>query len=454
MPAPVLIVEDSPSLAEAYRHFLRESGQSADIANSAEQAAEALQANAYSLLLLDLHLPGQDGLGFLKDLRQRGFATPVIVLTAETAPETARAALAAGAADFISKPVRADRLALTVSHAQERETLKTLVSGFQTVTRESFCDFIGGAPAMQIVYRAIETAAQSRAPVFITGESGTGKELAARALHQLSGRRTGRLEALNCAAIPAALIESEIFGHVKGAFTGATAPLDGAAARAHNGTLFLDELAEMPVDLQSKLLRFTQTGVFRPVGAQRESAVDVRFVSATNRDPLEAVRAGKLREDLYYRLNVIPLHLPPLRDRGGDPLLIAEALLHKITAEEGKDFIRFTSGAERFILSHPWPGNVRQLENALRRAIVLHHGTAVDADMLHHEAAFQKPAAVLTPPGSPPMESGILPLHETERRAIEDAIAQCGGNILKAARALGVAPSTLHRKINRWKKQE
>jgi two-component system repressor protein LuxO len=298
------------------------------------------------------------------------------------------------------------------------------------------------------VYRVIEAAAPSRATVFVTGESGTGKELAAHAVHRLSPRAAGPFVPINCAAIPRELIESEIFGHVRGAFTGAVADRQGAAQAADGGTLFLDEICEMDLALQGKLLRFVQTGQFQPVGSTRLVSVDVRFICATNRDPMAEVKAGRFREDLYYRLHVVPLRLPPLRERGEDVILLAEAFLARAAKEEGRRFVRLAPDAKAALLAHSWPGNVRELENAIRSAVVLADGEELTAEML--------PAAVRAGPrparqveSAPPTEP-IRPLAEVEREAIERALRATGGNVPRAAAALGISPSTLYRKRASW----
>ena len=315
---------------------------------------------------------------------------------------------------------------------------------------------------MQSVYRTIETAAPSRATIFITGESGTGKELCAEAIHRLSGRQRQQLVALNCAAIPKDLMESEIFGHVKGAYTGAVSERIGAAGRAHGGTLFMDEVCEMELELQSKLLRFLQTGCFQKVGSSVTEQVDVRIVCATNRDPLQEVAAGRFREDLYYRLHVIPLHLPPLRERGDDVLRIAEVFLQDFSREEGKRFLRFSEPARKALLSYPWPGNIRQLQNVIRQIVVLHDGTDVMFDMLPDALRSPKDArgeplvaSVTSGEISLPVmdKSPVRPLSEVERTAILHAIEVCHGNIPQASRLLEVSPSTLYRKLQGWQQQ-
>ncbi|WP_407690280.1 sigma-54 interaction domain-containing protein [Salinivibrio siamensis] len=326
---------------------------------------------------------------------------------------------------------------------------------------------------MQAVYRVIESAAPSKATVFITGESGTGKEVCAEAIHAASTRSNKPIIALNCAAIPKDLIESELFGHVKGAFTGAASEREGAAEMANGGTLFLDEICEMDMDLQSKLLRFIQTGSFQKVGSSQVKSVDVRFVCATNRDPWLQVQQGKFREDLYYRLHVIPLELPPLRERGDDVIAIANALLALFSAEEGKDFCRFSDEVTTQLLRYDWPGNVRQLQNVIRNIVVLHNGEEVSKEMLPSPVARVSGAEIASTgdntrseaansasathepvkPASPVvMKADIEPLWKTEKRAIEVAIDVCNGNIPQAAGLLEVSPSTLYRKLQAWQK--
>ncbi|MBP0462852.1 sigma-54-dependent Fis family transcriptional regulator [Roseomonas sp. PWR1] len=450
--ARLLLVEDTLSLATLYREYLRGEGHAIQHASTLGAAREALAERPPDAVLLDLRLPDGDGLGLLAEIRAAPNPPPVVVMTAHGSVSVAVDAMRAGASDFLVKPFPAERLVVTVANVLERAALRrevaTLAAG---APRGGFAGFIGAAPAMQTVYRILENAAPSRATVFVTGESGTGKELAAEAVHALSPRSGGAFVALNCAAIPKDLIESEIFGHVRGAFTGAVADRPGAARAADGGTLFLDELCEMDLALQGKLLRFIQTGSFVPVGASKPLRTDVRFVCATNRDPLEEVRAGRFREDLYYRLHVVPVALPPLRERGEDVILLADAFLARSAAEEGKRFARFAPDALALLRAHRWPGNVRELENAIRTAVVLHDAEEVTAAMLpvtvHGGAA--PPAAAPGGRASDPARR-IRPLAEVEREAIEEAVRLCGGNIPKAAAFLGVSPSTLYRKREAW----
>ncbi len=458
--ARVLLVEDTASLAAVYSEYLAAAGYAAEHARNAEEALKLARAAPPDAVLLDLRLPDGDGLSVLRALRREEFDAAVIVMTAHGSVATAVEAMRAGASDFLVKPFAAERLAVTMANALERVALKREVRDLTAGRpRAGFQGFVGAAPAMQTVYRVLETAAQSKATVFITGESGTGKELAAEAVHRLSPRHAGPFIAINCAAIPKDLIESEVFGHVKGAFTGAVADRIGAAQAADGGTLFLDELCEMDLSLQGKLLRFIQSGTFQPVGSTTARRTDVRFVCATNRDPLEEVKAGRFREDLYYRLHVVPVRLPPLRERGEDVIAIADAMLARASAEEGKRFQGFAEDAKAALAAHRWPGNVRELENAVRTAVVLHEAERVEAWMLPLRpapAAVQAPAVPpAAPPASPQVTAAeaarlIRPLADVEREAIERAVEICEGNIPRAAAHLGISPSTLYRKRAAW----
>ncbi|NNG02979.1 MAG: sigma-54-dependent Fis family transcriptional regulator [Inquilinus sp.] len=461
----VLLVEDTVALARTYRGFLR--GEPYDIRH-AETGAEALAAlNEYTpqVVLLDLKLPDCDGLDILREISTRRLPTAVIVITAHGSLDTAVQAMRAGASDFLVKPFNKERLRVTLRNMLERNELARVVKTYkETIDRHGFAGFIGSSLAMQAVYRIVESAAASDATVFITGGSGTGKEVCAQAIHRSSPRGRGPFIAINCAAIPKDLMESEVFGHVKGAFTGALSDRPGAARLAHGGTLFLDEICEMDPLLQGKLLRFVQTGSFTAVGGSKVETVDVRFVCATNRDPLNEVREGRFREDLYYRLHVIPIVLPPLRERGDDVMEIARYLLGVYAAEEGKRFSRFAPEAEQIIRQYGWPGNVRQLQNVLRNIVVLYDDEAVTADMMpgtlmavnQQTSAPSAPAGVAESP-TPPYEEGevkdmgrlaelIRPLEEVEWETIENAVSLCGGDVRKAAVFLGIGPATIYRK--------
>ena len=459
----ILIVEDSPSLALTAQAHLEPLGHEVLIAGDGKSAWEILNARPIDCVLLDLKLPDIDGITILEELRTRPAPPAVIVVTANASLTTAVRAVRSGAFDYLVKPFAPTRLTTTVEIALGSVALRREVETLRrTVERAEFADFVGRSMPMQAVYRIIEAAAASSASVFITGESGTGKELAADALHRFSPRKNKQLVILNCGAIPRDLLESTIFGHVRGAFTGATADQEGAAARSDGGTLFLDELGEMDVGLQTKLLRFIQTGTYQRVGDPATRRADIRFVAATNRDPAEAVRQGLLREDLFYRLNVVPIRMPPLRDRGEDILLIARRFLTQFAQAEGKAFTAFAPEVEARLLAFSWPGNVRQLQNIVRNVVVLHDGKLVAPDMLpplEDTAAPRRDVPVIAasePMSAPSLlpadEAAILPLAVMERRYIEHAIETCGGNLQDAARRLGISPSTIYRKKEGWAK--
>jgi DNA-binding NtrC family response regulator len=463
----LLLVEDSPSLARTYQAQLAPLGHRVLAAEDGRGALELLERETVDCVLLDLQLPDMDGMEILQAARARPAPPSVVVITSNASLNTAVKAIRGGAFDYLVKPFPATRLLTTLQNALESAQLKREVETYRrTIDRAELCDFVGRSLPMQLVYRTIEAAAPSSASVFITGESGTGKELAAEALHRLSPRRDRPFVAINCGAIPKDLMESVVFGHVKGAFTGATADQEGAAARADGGTLFLDELGEMDPLLQTKLLRFVQTGTYQRVGDSRTRQADIRFVAATNRDPLQAVREGRLREDLYYRLHVVPIEMPPLRARGDDILLLARHFLAQFAEQEGRRFRGFAPEVEARLLACPWPGNVRQLLNVVRNVVVLHDGEVVTEPMLpsfeggRRAAASDAavPPASDAPSGPPPLPlpqavEQIEPLALTEKRTIERAIAICGGNIQLAARRLVISPSTIYRKKESWVKE-
>ena len=493
--ARVLLVEDTPALARTYLGFMRDEPYTVEHVESGGDAKKKLTDEEIDLVLLDLRLPdisGQEVLGWMRD---QGIMIPVIVITAQGSVGVAVDAMRAGAADFLMKPFAEDRLLVSIrNHLDQSRFLKAAESkavaavpevdapaqkpissaepSFDDDQEEGFSGFIGSSVPMRAVYRLINSAAKSNATVFITGESGTGKEVCSQAIHDNSQRAKKKFVAINCAAIPGELMESEIFGHIKGAFTGATSDKMGAAKLAHGGTLFLDEICEMSPHLQTKLLRFIQTGTFNPVGQPTPETVDVRFICATNRDPLEEVAAGRFREDLYYRLHVVPIHLPPLRARGEDMLLIGRRLLLQYAAEEGKGFTGFSEDAKEAIRAYQWPGNVRQLQNILRNGVVLGDGPELTAAMLRAPVGLAGAGSVDSAPARPArapvhvaeqavstpnprdlnaLAEAIRPMHEVEREAIERAVGLCAGDVRKAAVFLNLSPATIYRKQKQWR---
>nr|WP_256351827.1 sigma-54 dependent transcriptional regulator [Aeromonas sp. sia0103] len=454
----VLLVEDTRSLAVVYEQYLAQDGYEVLLADCGQQALAQLLASPPPVVLLDLELPDMSGMEILQQITEQQLPCSVVVITAHGSVDVAVEAMRHGAFDFLTKPFDSKRLCATARNALTHQQLSSLVAQYrENFERSSFAGFIGASMPMQAVYRIIESAAPSKATVFITGESGTGKEVCAEAIHQCSPRREQPFIALNCAAIPHDLMESEIFGHVKGSFTGAQGDRKGAASLADGGTLFLDEICEMDLDLQSKLLRFIQTGTLQRVGSGKLETVDVRFVCATNRDPLVEVKAGRFREDLYYRLHVIPLSLPPLRERGEDILLLARDLLLRYAKEENKRFRDFDGDAVRVLLDYPWPGNVRELQNVVRNIVVLNDREWVSTDILPPPLNGRRggPVPLVTATQADasvpmPLNAPIRPLWLVEKEAIEQAIASCDGNIPKAAALLEISPSTIYRKKQNW----
>lgn len=462
----LLMVEDTASVAALYRSFLMPLGLEVCIVGTGNAAIESVAEKVPDLILLDLRLPDMTGMDVLYSVKKTNPDVPVIFMTAHGSIDTAVEAMRHGAQDFLIKPCKADRLRVTVNNAIRKASIRKLETDRGgSHEHNQYQGFIGSSQTMQSVYKTIDSAAASKASIFITGESGTGKEVCAEAIHAASKRGDKPFIAINCAAIPKDLIESELFGHMKGAFTGAATERQGAAELADGGTLFLDELCEMDLDLQTKLLRFIQTGTFQKVGSSKMKSVDVRFVCATNRDPWKEVQEGRFREDLYYRLYVIPLHLPPLRERGEDVVEIAYSLLGFMSVEEGKQFARFSPEVEKRFIQYEWPGNVRQLQNVLRNAVVLNHGKEITLDMLPpplnqitgSRTSNNIMGTEIAISGSDSVSAeekllpeNIQPLWVVEKSTIEQAIAACDGNIPTAAHALGVSPSTIYRKLQAW----
>lgn len=474
----VLIVEDVPSLAASYAAFLSREALSVHLAHDGGEALAFLERNPVAAAIIDVGLPDMSGLQILKKIRAHEAAAEVIVITAEGSIKLAVEAMRQGAFDFVVKPCSGERLRLAVQNALERRRVTERLTEVVEDSGEGPPGrFIGRSLPMQTVYRILRSAAPTNATVFITGESGCGKELCAEALHSLSKRRDQPFVAVNCAAIPKDLMESEIFGHVKGAFTGATGDRRGAALQADGGTLFLDEIAEMDLALQSKLLRFLQEKTVQRVGEDHLRRADVRIVCATNRDPQEEMAAGRFREDLFYRLHVVPVELPPLRDRDGDIMLLARHFLQVFSREDGKAFKDFAPEAEATLLGYGWPGNVRQLQNVMRAVVVLNEGETVTLEMLPRMRSTGAPvipspnrlvevpakppqiaspalAAAASPASASTAFENIRPLDQVIRDTIESAVDICGGSIPRAAAALQVSPSTLYRRIEVWRESE
>ncbi|MBL3574121.1 sigma-54 dependent transcriptional regulator [Rhodovulum sulfidophilum] len=464
---PLLLIEDTPSLQMIYETVLRNAGYKVVSASTAAEGLAAFRELKPQVVLLDLMLPDRPGQELLQEFLSLAPETRVIVVTANGSINRAVEAMRAGAYEFLLKPFNEQRFlhAVETALAERAAADPAPAPAPPRTTPEPPSGFVGSSPQMAAVYDRIASVGRSKATVFITGESGTGKEICAQAVHAASARADGPFVPMNCAAIPRDLLESEVFGHLKGAFTGALADKPGAAAVADGGTLFLDEICEMDMGLQTKLLRFLQTSTVQPIGASHPRKVNVRIVCATNRDPLEEVRLGRFREDLYYRLHVVPIHLPPLRERGEDVVEIAQSALEKLSAEEEHNFDRLAPEVADLFRRLPWPGNVRQLLNVLRHAVVLNQGPEITLDML--PIALQQEHDRITASGhrlpediggaAKPIQIEDLigrTLAEIEQMVIEGTIAREGGSLPRAARVLDVSPSTLYRKREAWARKD
>lgn len=447
----LLIIEDNRTTALILQSYLVPEYRVLAAASAIEGLSK-LHNEHCDLILLDLSLPDKDGIELLKEIREIDTEVPIIIVTSERSKVRVAEALSAAANDYLEKPVDRTRLRVSIQAALREYSLRQRLDELNaSVDDDALWNIIGRSPKIREVFHTIRRAANSRASIFITGESGTGKELCAEAIHLESQRRTQPFVAINCAAIPRELLESELFGHIKGSFTGADRTRQGAAAKANGGTLFLDEIGELPFELQSKLLRFIQTQQFSPLGSNEVHKVDIRFICATNRDPQQAINEGILREDLFYRLNVISIYMPPLRERGSDISLIANRLLKKIATEEHKNFKSFSQTAEAIMRGYAWPGNIRELNNVIRKIVVLNDGEVVTPPMLPRELLVHEAPA---PTQSKSVTSYPLlplqPLWLSEKQIIEFTLEQCQGNIKEAAIILEVNASTLYRKLKKW----
>ena len=449
-PGRILIVDDEVNARSALAELLREEGYSVETAADGFKALPKLDDFAPDVIVTDLKMPGLDGLGLMRKALEKDVDRAVIVMTAFGAVETAVAAMRAGAADYLSKPINFDELLLVVERALERRRLR-LEAGHlrQRLTeRHRIPSIIGSSPAMQAVFDTVLQVAPSRASVLISGESGTGKELVAAALHEHSTRAGGPFVKLHCAALTETLLESELFGHERGAFTGAVARRDGRFQQADGGTIFLDEIGEISLAVQIKLLRFLQEHEFERVGGNQTIKVDVRIVAATNRNLRERIQQGLFREDLYYRLNVIALEIPPLRQRTSDIGLLAHHFLTKFAQENGKTISTLSEAAMEKLLRYPWPGNVRELENAIERAVITCRGDSLRAEDLLIAIApadARKAASDYPPvPGSS--------LAELERFAILKTLEHTGGSTSRAADILGISPRKIQYKLQAYQK--
>jgi two-component system response regulator HydG len=449
----VLIVDDErPNLESLEKIFARE-GWRVALAASGPEALEALRRERPAVVVTDLMMPGMGGDSLLRAVKTVSPETEVVLMTAYGTVESAVSAMKDGAYDFILKPLKRQAVVKSVRQAMEKASLvaenRALRARLAELSPGGAGGLLGASPALLEVVETLRQAGPTSASVLLVGESGTGKELAARLVHDLSPRAAGPFVPINCAAIPESILESELFGHERGAFTGATARKAGRFERAHGGTLFLDEVGEMSPGLQVKLLRFLQDGVLERVGGTESIRMDVRVVAATNKDLSVEVKAGRFREDLFYRLDVVSVRLPPLRERREDVALLAAAFLRRFAEKNAKRITGFTPAALAALEAAPWPGNVRELMHAVERAVILARGEALDVGDLPEAVRGAAGAAVA--PGGPATLTVPLgtTMEEIERLVIRETLRQVRGDKTLAAQLLGIAARTIYRKLDR-----
>lgn len=448
----ILIIDDEPFIRESVTRVLSEDGYRVLQASNGAEAHELVLSDEVDLALLDLNLGQEDGLLLLKSLRELDQHLLVIIITGYGSVESAVGALKLGAFDYMKKPFKADALRVIVKLALQTQELKREV---RTLRRSGYfgpdLPLLGESPPfMELFEQLHEVAKIPTATVLITGESGTGKELVAKGVHSLSERKEHPFVAINCASVPAELMESELFGHEKGAFTGALSRKTGLFEEAHNGTIFLDEIGDMQPGLQAKLLRVLQERTIRRVGGTKDLPVDIRVIAATNRDLRSRIQSGSFREDLYYRLNVIPLHLPPLRERGNDILLLAKYFLSHYGQTFGKSFTGISPNAEKMLLEYNWPGNVRELKNIIERFCIMASSPLLEPQHLPQELHHHPPGLSMEL-YSASLENGLEPMvAEFEKCLIVKAIQLSEGNVLKAAQTLKIPRGTLRYKMDKY----
>ena len=447
MSARILIVEDEDRLRRVIELQLRSSGYDVELAATAELAVSA--AERADLILTDLRLPGMDGLAFLKQLRQRQIAAPVVIMTAFSSVETAVEAMKAGAQDFLPKPFSMDHLMTVVAKALEVRALRAENRSLreQLGARYDVSSIIGRSPGMREVLAMVERVAPTRATVLLVGESGVGKDLIARAIHYQSPRRDKPFVKINCTAIPEALMESELFGYEKGAFTGATASKPGKFEQADTGTVFLDEIGDVPMAVQVKLLRILQDRELERLGSNRMRQVDVRIIAATNVDLKKALEQGTFREDLFYRLNVMPIRILPLRERREDIPVLAERFLRKAAETHELPVDSMSPEAIARLVEYPWPGNVRQLENVIERSVLLSQGGRLEAADIKLDSLAERNSAAQAPAGSTPFVPEGMTLDEFEQAILREALRRAAGTKSQAARMLGLTRNALRYRL-------
>ncbi|MBI3126221.1 MAG: sigma-54-dependent Fis family transcriptional regulator [Candidatus Tectomicrobia bacterium] len=448
----VMVVDDKRGSREALEKMIAKEGFRVSLAHDAETALQALEREPADVVITDLRMPGMDGIHLLKEVKRRNPRTEVILISGVGTVESAVEAMRQGAYDFLTKPLERVVVRKAIEKAVEMQELmrenEDLRAQLQSFRDDS--GLIGNHPAVRAVKELVRQVAPTSANVLILGESGTGKELVANAIHSQSERKAGPYIKLNCAALPETLLESELFGYERGAFTGAAQRKEGRFRLAHGGTLFLDEIGDMPLVLQPKILRVLQEGEFERVGGTETLQVDVRIVASTNRNLESAVAERSFREDLYYRLNVISIHMPPLRERRSDIPLLAEHFLQRFASKNSRPVQGFSREAVDLLAGYDWPGNVRELENTVERAVVLSRGEILSAEDLPPSIirALKAPDERPFPPETPVLTIPVgTPLAEIERRVILETLRQAGGDKSEAARQLGIATRTIYRKL-------
>ncbi len=446
-PGHILVIDDDRALCDLLEEDLGRRGHQVYSALNVGAARELIRQHDVDIVLTDLNMPGVNGIDFCAELHENRPDLPVVIMTAFGSLETAISALRAGAYDFVTKPVDLDLLSIALERALQHRLLQERVRLLDEQVRrqQPDDDLMGESPALLTIKEQIVRIADLDTSVLISGESGTGKELVARALHRQSRRKEGPFVAINCAALPESLLESELFGHVRGAFTDARESRKGLFVEASGGTLLLDEIGEMPLALQPKLLRVLEDHKVRPLGGSQEIDCNVRVIAASHRDLSEAVAKGSFRNDLFYRLNVIQLELPPLRQRGNDILLLAQKFVIELSQRFNKSVTGLSQPAAACLLAYHWPGNIRELRNVIERAIALTLHDQLTVEDLPEQ--LRHPAGTTTVPNSLVDPGSILPLEEMERRYIHQVLEQLDGNRTLAAKLLGVDRKTLYRKL-------
>jgi two-component system response regulator HydG len=452
LPHPrVLVVDDERDVCEFLEASLSQRGLDVRTTTRAETALEIASSEELDVVLSDLRLEHMDGLELCRRISERQPNLPVVLITGDGSLDAAVGAIRAGAYDFITKPIDVDALDVAIQRAARHRRLTDEVHRLrdQVAKMHHSDDMVGTSGAIRRVRDLMERIGPTDATVLISGESGTGKELVARGIHDRSDKRDGEFVAINCAAVASNLLESELFGHVKGAFTDARVDREGLFVRANDGTLFLDEIGEMPLEMQVKLLRALQARVVRPVGGNEEIPFNTRIIAATNRDLESEIERGRFREDLYYRINVVRIDVPPLRDRGNDILLLAQHFIDKIAARTGRKVRGLAPATARKLLAYVWPGNVRELENSMERAVALAHSDEIAVSDLPSRIVEHED---VRPDDETSADTAdvVMPLNDVERRHILRALRACNGNKTQAARLLGLDRRTLYRKLDRY----